>query len=87
MKQRGNRNPKLMLWFLSKPMKVIYVCLLLLLKIKNQTFKAIKNKVWAKLQRWKGFLFSLNENEILIKVVIQALSTYPLSIFKTFSGL
>ena len=51
-------------------------------KNKRLSFKEIKDRVWAKLQGWKGKLFSKGAKEILIKAVVQALPTYFMSAFK-----
>lgn len=55
---------------------------------RNATFYDLKEEAWNKLQGWKEQLLSQVGREILIKVVVQALSTYSMSHFmlqKSFS--
>ena len=49
---------------------------------KRRIFDQIREKVWAKLQLWRGRMFSVGGREILIKAVAQATSTYAMSVFK-----
>ena len=49
---------------------------------KKKTFEIIKEKVWQKLQLWKGRLFSAGGREILIKAVASAIPTYTMSLFR-----
>ncbi|KAF5464321.1 hypothetical protein F2P56_014405 [Juglans regia] len=51
-----------------------------------QTFKVIKDRVWAKLQGWKEKLLSQAGRELLIKAVVQAIPTYAMSCFKIPRG-
>lgn len=47
-----------------------------------RTFETIKDKIWAYIHNWKNtFLFQVGK-EVLLKSVIQAISTYALSMFK-----
>lgn len=48
---------------------------------KYQTFTYLKDKVWKKLQGWKGKLLSRAGEEVLIKVVAQSISTYTMGVF------
>ena len=49
---------------------------------KRRVLDRVREKVWEKLQLWKGRLFSVGGREILIKAVAQATSTYAMSVFK-----
>ena len=46
---------------------------------KYKTFSYLKDRVWKKLQGWKGILLSRTGKEILIKVVAQSIPTYTMS--------
>jgi hypothetical protein len=48
---------------------------------KVQTFNYIQDKVWKKLKGWKEKHLSFVGRGILIKVVAQAIPTYPMSVF------
>jgi hypothetical protein len=50
-------------------------------KSKMAKFQGIKTRVWKKLQDWKLKFLSQAGKEILIKVVIQAIPTYSMSVF------
>jgi hypothetical protein len=50
-------------------------------KFRRQAFKSIKDGVWRQLGDWKLKLLSLAGKEVLLKVVIQAIPTYNMSIF------
>ena len=54
---------------------------------KKESFDNIKQRVWKKLQGWKGKLLSQARREILIKAVAQALLTYTMSCSKLLVGL
>ena len=49
---------------------------------KYQTFSFIKDRVWKKLQGWKGKMLSRAGKEILIKAVAQSIPTYTMSVFQ-----
>lgn len=49
---------------------------------RRHALKNVKVRVWAKLQSWKGKLFSMGGKEILIKAVLQSIPAYSMSIFK-----
>ena len=48
---------------------------------KYNTFAFLKDRVWKKLQGWKGMLLSRAGKEILIKAVAQSIPTYTMSVF------
>jgi hypothetical protein len=50
---------------------------------RNQTraFQAIQSRIWDRLQGWKEKFLSQAEKEVLLKAVIQAISTYTMRIF------
>jgi hypothetical protein len=50
-------------------------------KSRRQAFKSIKDRVWRRLGDWKLKLLSQVGKEVLLKVVIQAIPTYNMSIF------
>ena len=56
-------------------------------KNKKASFNYIKERVWKKIQGWKEKLLSQARREILIKAVVQAISTYTMSCFKLPVGL
>ena len=49
---------------------------------KYQTFSFLKDRVWKKIQGWKGQLLSRVGKEILIKVVAQSIPTYTMGVFQ-----
>ena len=49
---------------------------------KYQTFSYLKDRVWKKLQGWKGMILSRAGKEVLIKAVIQAIPTYTMGVFQ-----
>ena len=49
---------------------------------KKKSFSIIKERIWKKLKGWKEKLLSQAGREILIKAIIQAISTYTMSCFK-----
>lgn len=50
-------------------------------KDKNKTFQKIKDKVWERVKNWKNHFLSQAGKEILLKAVVQAISTYSMSVF------
>ena len=54
---------------------------------KNASFIYIKEWVWRKLQGWEEKLLSQAGREVLIKAVIQGISTYAMGCFKLPLGL
>ena len=50
-------------------------------RAKYQTFSYIKDRVWKKIQGWKGQLLSKVGKEILIKAVAQSIPTYTMGVF------
>ena len=51
-------------------------------RAKYHTFSYLKDRVWKKLQGWKGMLLSRAGKEILIKAVAQSILTYTMSVFQ-----
>ena len=49
---------------------------------KYQAFTLLKDKVWKKLQGWKGIIISRAGKEVLIKAVAQSLPTYTMGVFQ-----
>ena len=54
---------------------------------KKASFNYIKEKIWKKLQGWKGKLLSQARREVLLKSIIQAIPTYFMCCFKLPIGL
>ena len=50
---------------------------------KYQNFSFLKDRVWKKLQGWKGMLLSRSGKEVLIKVVTQSIPTYTMGVVRT----
>jgi len=48
---------------------------------KKTCFNQIKEQIWAKMQGWKEWLLSQASKEVMIKVVIQSIPTYSMSVF------
>ena len=51
-------------------------------RVKYQTFSYLKDRVWKKLQGWKGSMLPRAGKEILIKAVAQAIPTYTIGVFQ-----
>ena len=49
---------------------------------KYETFAFLKERVWRKLQGWKGKLLSKAGKEVLIKAVAQSIPTYTVRVFQ-----
>ena len=50
-------------------------------KAKYQTFAYLKERVWKKLQGWKGRMLSQAKKEVHIKVVAQSIPMYTMGVF------
>lgn len=46
-----------------------------------ETFRFVKEKVWNRLQSWKGTTLSRGGKEILLKSVVQSIPSYEASVF------
>ena len=51
-------------------------------RAKYQTFAFLKDRVWKKLQGWKGTMLSKAGKEVLIKTIAQAIATYTMGVFQ-----
>ena len=51
-------------------------------RTKYLTFSNLKDKVWKKLQGWKGKMLSRAGKEVLIKAVAQSIPTYSMGVFQ-----
>ncbi|KAK2648728.1 hypothetical protein Ddye_016217 [Dipteronia dyeriana] len=49
---------------------------------KRQLFSNICNRVWDRVKGWKNKLFSSGGKEVLLKVVVQAIPTYSMPLFR-----
>lgn len=49
---------------------------------KTEIFAYLKDQIWKKTHGWKETLLSKRGKEILIKSVLQAITTYAMSVFK-----
>lgn len=56
-------------------------------KDKKKLFRAIKDRVWNKVNGWQGKLLSKAGKEVLIKAVCQAIPSYSMSVFCMSIGL
>ena len=51
-------------------------------RAKYHTFSYLKDRIWKKLQGWKGLMLLRAGKEILIKAVTQSIPTYTISVFQ-----
>ena len=56
-------------------------------RMKINFFNKIKLRVLSKLSSWQSKNFSCGGKEVLIKVVVQAIAAYAMSVFKIPQGL
>ena len=54
---------------------------------KYDIFSFLKERVWKKIQSWKGKLLSTAGKEVLIKVVAQSIPTYTMGVFQILGKL
>ncbi|CAN1744284.1 Putative ribonuclease H protein At1g65750 [Linum perenne] len=48
---------------------------------KKATFQYVKDRVWERIQKWKGRWLSKGGKEVLVKAVLQAIPTYCMNVF------
>lgn len=48
---------------------------------KSAVFGGVKNKIWNRIQGWDGKWFSGGGKEVLIKMALQSIPTYTMSVF------
>lgn len=51
-------------------------------RAKYQTFAYLKDRVWKKLQGWRGMLLSKAGKEVLTKAIAQSIPTYTMGVFQ-----
>ena len=51
-------------------------------RTKYHTFSYLTDRIWKKLQGWKGKMLSKAGKEVLIKAVAQSIPTYTMSVFQ-----
>ena len=51
-------------------------------RTKNHTFSYLKDRIWKKLQGWKGMMLSKASKKVLIKAVAQSIPTYTMSVIQ-----
>lgn len=51
------------------------------------SFKYFKERVWTRVNSWKNTFLSQAGKQVLLKAVVQALPTYPMSIFRLLKKL
>jgi hypothetical protein len=56
-------------------------------RTKKKAFHEVKDRIWKRLQGWKEKFLSQAGREVLIKVVIQAIPTYAMSVFSFLASL
>ena len=54
---------------------------------KYDTFAFLKERVWKKMQDWKGKLLFRAAKEFLIKAIAQSIPTYTMGVFQLFGKL
>ena len=55
---------------------------MLVWRAKYHSFAYLKDRVWKKLQGWKGTMLSRGRKEVLIKAVVQSIPTYSMGVFQ-----
>lgn len=50
-------------------------------KSKYQSYGSLKDKIWSKVNNWKTEFLSKARKEVLLKIVVQAVPTYTMSVF------
>ena len=50
-------------------------------RVKYQTFAYLKDRIWKKLQGWRGKMLEKVGKEVLTKAVVQAIPTYTMGVF------
>jgi len=49
---------------------------------KSACFTQIKERIWSRIQGWKEKLLSQANKEVMIKVMVQSIPAYSMSVFK-----
>lgn len=48
---------------------------------KYQAYRSIKERIWAKISSWKNTFLSQAGKKVMLKVVIQGIPTFTMSVF------
>ena len=49
---------------------------------KKEAFRAVKERVWNKMQLWHGKMLSIGGHELLIKSIAESVPIYTMSVFR-----
>lgn len=62
-------------------MRMYFRLPLMIGRSKNTTFSFIEDHIWKKINSWRGRSLSMEGNEVMIKLVLQDIPSYIMSIF------